>query len=147
MDEDLRFLLKKSVTPTDDLVYEPSVDSPYETLTHYLDGHEINMNYFQANDVQEAFAQFMLRHETNKGNSVFLVGKENLEKLSRSKRDTSGADPAPSTNNTVLVGLTCAAYMESIRIVDNTLSLSKEPVDLPINSASSSFNCDQNNAA
>ena len=138
-------MLKKTIEPKEDFVYEPSVELAYETLTQYLDGHQINVNYFQVNDAQEAFALFLQRKEINKGNSVFLVGKENLEKVSRSKRDTTSISANPSNTSVILTGPTCAALMESIYIVDNT-ALPSKTENLHINESTSTFDCNNANA-
>jgi hypothetical protein len=121
-------LFKKTSELKDNVAYEPSVESAYQTLIQYLDENQIKVNKHQVNDVNEALTLFIQKKETNQAKSVFLVGHE-VEHMRR-KRDVSD-----NSQNITIFGANCAAYLTSFNITDNTVTGSAHSFGLNVDTS------------
>jgi V-type H+-transporting ATPase S1 subunit len=151
-DEDIRFLFKKTSELKSEHVYEPSVESSYETLIDYLKKSNIEINYYQVSDAREALDLFLQKaqHPTK---SVFVVGKNDDKTASRKKRQTNTTTKEQNEreisvepgNNTVLTGANCAVYFTTIVLEDSTTAGKTTSQELNINPNTTTISCDDVN--
>lgn len=133
--------------PSKNINYEPSVESPAETLTNYLDDHKnILSNVFTFDSVSKAVADFMSKISSSKSDAIILTSSAGI-KLSRSKReDTAYNANAFSQNKTFInvFGTNCSAMFTDIYLQDQSLSIQTPTSPNYLTVTGSSFTCTSN---
>lgn len=150
----MRILLKQQEMPSKNINYEPSVESPAETLTNYLDDHKnILSNVFTFDSVSKAVADFMSKISSSKSDAIILTSSAGA-KLSRSKREDteynanaiSAYTTEYSQNKTFInvFGTNCSAMFTDIYLQDQSLTIQTPTNPNYLTVTGSSFTCTSN---